>query len=188
MTANRREVAAFFAPVRAGFAAVTPRMVQRLLEISGVSAVIATGIYVFLDPDFPSKPGALPYALGMLLAFAAIIAIQVVTWQRYVRRHVPDAVGGWTVYPGQVALSIACVAVSRLANFVPGLVFGMSGGDPGRRSGRSASPMLADGILLTYGLLLAFSLTAWIVSIPVSDAADETGASAAMLTLMLRLL
>ena len=181
MTANRREIASFFAPVRAAFAGDHAGVAQRLLGIAGVSAVIATAVYVFLDPRFPSRPGALPYALGMLLAFAAIVAVQLVTWRRYVRRHVPDAAGGWTVYPGQVALSIVCVAVSRLAHFVPGLVFGVSGGyQPKRPLGVAHA---GRRILLTYGLLLAFSLTAWVLSIPVSRAADEVGASALTLTL-----
>jgi hypothetical protein len=181
VTANRRELAAWFAPVRAAFDAVTPGAVRGLLGFAGVSAVIATAIYVFLDPQFPGKQGAAEYALGMLIAFGVLVALQLATWRHYVHRHLPEVAGGWTVYPGQVALSIVCVAVSRIAHFVPGLVFGMSGGYEPRRplsvvhAGRRT--------LLFYLWLLAISLTAWATSIPIARAADHAGASAVVLTL-----
>jgi hypothetical protein len=155
--------------------------VRGLLGFAGVSAVIATGIYAFLDPQFPNKPGAAEYALGMLLAFGVLVGLQLVTWRRYVHRHLPEVAGGWSVYPGQVAVSIMCVAVSRIAHFVPGLVFGMSGGYQPRRP--LSVPHAGRRALLSYSWLLAISLTAWAASIPIARAADHAGASAVVLVL-----
>ncbi|MDX6680847.1 MAG: TolB protein, partial [Solirubrobacteraceae bacterium] len=181
VTANRRELAGWFAPVRDAFDAITPGAVRGLLGFAGVSAVIATGIYAFLDPQFPNKPGAAEYALGMLLAFGVLVGLQLVTWRRYVHRHLPEVAGGWSVYPGQVAVSIMCVAVSRIAHFVPGLVFGMSGGYQPRRP--LSVPHAGRRALLSYSWLLAISLTAWAASIPIARAADHAGASAVVLVL-----
>lgn len=178
---NRVELAAWFAPLRAAFAAITPRGARRLLGAAVVSVAATTAVYVFLDPAFPGRPGAGAYAAGMLAGFAVIAANQHLTQRVYINRRVPELAGGWKVYPGQVTVSVLCVLASRLAHFVPGVMFGMSGDYESRRP----LPLehLGRRITLTYGLLLAISLTAWCASIPVAHAAAERGASFGVLML-----
>lgn len=178
---NRAELAGWFAPLRAALARITPRAAGRALGFAGVSVLLATTVYVFLDPRFPNRQGAAPYALGMLAGVAALVTTQLLCARLYVQRHAPDAAGGWVVYPGQVAVSMACVAVSRLANFVPGLLFGMAGDYESRRPLSAAQEAAASTWF--YSVLLVLGLGAWFASIPVADAADGAGAGFVVLAL-----
>ncbi len=131
---HRLELEERSARVRRALARLAPRGAARLLGIAGTSIVAGTAVYVFLDPSFPSRKGALPFALGMLIGITVVTANLVFTWRAYMRRRLPDVDGGWVVYPGQIAVSVLCVAVSRIAHFVPGLMLGMAGDYEPRRA------------------------------------------------------
>ena len=141
----------------------------------------AAFVHVFLNPDFPSAPGSFEFALGMLIGFAVIIANQALTSRRYLARHVPESSGRWAVYPGQIAVSVVCVAISRFGHFVPGVIMGMSG-DYEPRSSLELS-QAARRVVQTVLSLAAISLTAWFASIPVAHAAARPHASSALLVL-----
>jgi len=117
----------------------------------------------------------------MLIGFVVIVANQLLTWRTYIRRHVPAAAGRWSVYPGQIAVSILCVAVSRIGHFVPGVIMGMSGDyEPGTQLELSRA---GHRVLRSVLSLAGISLTAWVVSIPVAHAAARPDASSVILTL-----
>lgn len=101
--------------------------------------------------------------------------------RRFMARRLPGVGGGWVVYAGQIAVLAACVAVSRLAHLAPGLLLGMAGDYESRRPMTPAEDAAAGTV--TYGVRLAVSLTAWVASIPVARAAEETAASSGMLAL-----
>ena len=96
-------------------------------------------------------------------------------------RHLPHVTGRWTVYPGQIAVSALCVTVSRLGHFVPGLMLGISGDfEPSREiTLEHRGRRVAHRVLI----LMVLGLSAWVASIPVSDAAAEPGAGFWLLTL-----
>lgn len=117
----------------------------------------------------------------MLIGFAVVIANAVLTWRIYMRRRLPGVSGGWVVFPGQIAVSILCVCISRAAHFVPGLIMGMSGDYiparplEGHHLGRRTA--------FTAATVVVIALAAWFASIPVAAAAAQPGASFATLTL-----
>lgn len=160
---------------------LTPSRAARLAGYAVTSILAASAVHWFLDPGFPTRAGSAAFALGMLLGIAVVVGNTLVTWRIYMRRRVPGVSGGWTVYPGQIAVAMVCVAVSRVAHFVPGLIMGLTGDfEPERRLelhhlGRRAA--------FTCTVLLVISLGAWLASIPLAAAAAEPGAGFATLTL-----
>lgn len=106
---------------------VGPRRGRRLLGLTATSVVAAAVVHWILDPGFPGRLGAVPFAVGTMLGFAAIVANANLQARAYVRRHVPEASLTWQVFPGQIAFSIVCVLISRLGHLVPGVFFGVAG-------------------------------------------------------------
>jgi Tol biopolymer transport system component len=176
---NRAELASWFGSLSGALSRITPRAEPRVLHLAAVSALLATAIYLFLDPQFPDKPGAAPYAVGMLLGFGVIIANSAISWRLYMALRAPQQQGAWVVYPGQIALSVLCVILSRVAHFIPGVLFGMAGEYEPR--GHMATEHAGRRVLWTYSALATIGLTAWFASIPVAHAAEHEGASFALL-------
>lgn len=178
---NRDEIAGWFAPVRTLVERMTPRGARRLLAIAATSALTGAATLSLLDPTFPQKSFPAAFALGMLVASSVIVMIQALTWRRYIERRAPELSGGWTVYPGQVAVSAICVAVSRIGHFAPGLMFGMHGDYEPR--GRMSLEHAGRRIALTFGALLLIGLVAWVASIPLAHAAARRDAGFVTLAL-----
>ncbi|HEV2776318.1 MAG TPA: hypothetical protein VGV90_12060, partial [Solirubrobacteraceae bacterium] len=178
---NRAELVAFFRPLVNVFAGITPGAARRALGFAGVSALVAAGVYLFLDPRFPNRPGAAPYALGMLIGVGVIITTRLLSARAFMARRLPGIGGGWVVYVGQIAVLAVCVAVSRLAHLAPGLLLGMAGDYESRRPLTPAQDAAANTV--SYGVRLVVSLTAWFASIPVAHASEEVGASSGLLAL-----
>jgi hypothetical protein len=179
---NRATIMAWLAPVRRRFENRAGRVTASLLGLSVTSVVAATVVHVFLEPSFPTGPGNGAFAVGMLIAFAVIVASAHWNWWQYRARHQPTTPAGrWRVYPEQIAVSAVLVAVSRLAHFVPGLMLGKPGNiGSDRELDLETSGPLALGNLLW---LAGISLAAWFISIPVAHAAEHPHASFLTLTL-----
>ena len=182
--ANRRQLAAWVgralrtlgAPAR-----LAPERFRMLLRVSATSVVTAAIVHAFLSPGFPTRPGSGALVLGMLLGWTVVVANTVVTWRWYQRRNLPELAARWHVYPGQAAFCVFCVAVSRLAHFVPGLIMGMTGDC--EWSSEVELEHHANRVVITDTALAIISLAAWAGSIPVGNAAAHPGASFAVLTL-----
>ncbi|MDX6553864.1 MAG: hypothetical protein QOD86_59, partial [Miltoncostaeaceae bacterium] len=176
--ANRLAMAAAFARWTRF---VAPRRGRLLLGLAPVSMAISAIIIGFLNPGFPTAPGSGALALGAFLGIGVIVSALYLAWRAYRRRHLPGGRVAWHVYPGQISFAVTCVLVSRAAHFVPGLIMGMSGDyevksdlDTERR-GRLIY-FLMRGVAIT-------ALAAWLLSIPVGDAAAEPDAAFATLVL-----
>ncbi|MEA2126339.1 MAG: hypothetical protein QOI80_3121 [Solirubrobacteraceae bacterium] len=178
---NRRALSAWLHRLGKRLAWLTPSRGAVLTSFAGTSVAIAAAVHWFLDPGFPSRRGSGAFALGMVLGIATIVTLLVTAWRRSVRQTNPENRLHWHVYPGQILVSIVCVSVSRLAHFVPGLIFGMAGDlephrpltleDNGRATARAGTAMLL------------LSLSAWVLSIPVGRSAAHADASFGLLTL-----
>jgi hypothetical protein len=179
--ANRRRFTRWLASAGRRVRVHVPAPLPRLAKFAAVSALVATAVHAFLNPGFPTRPGSGAFALGMLLGWLVILTNTAVHWRRYIASKLPGTPGRWHLYPGQIAVSAFCVAVSRFAHFVPGLIFGMAGDyEPDRRielehRGRRIARTLSS--------LAAISLLAWVASIPAGNAAERPNATFAVLTL-----
>ena len=141
----------------------------------------STALFAFIDPGFPSKPGALEYLIGMLLGFALVSTIFFSTWKIVLDKLEPESTGRWRVFPPYILLAALLVVMARLAHFLPGVVLGtVAEYEPKHRlSVRTAGIRVA----ITYGVLIAVGVAAWFAWIPVSNAAHHEGASSTTLIL-----
>ena len=146
--------------------ALAPFRRRAVVAFAG-SMLVVSLLYSFLDPTFGWNRGSLATYLGMLgglvlvtLAFDAVAAWYV--WRRHAARAT------FRAYSGGVLLALACVLVSRVAQFQPGYLLGAIAGfafavalserEEGALAARSAVWMLALG------------LVAWALSTPVVHA------------------
>ena len=134
-----------------------------------VIIVIAGLVYSLLDPGF----GFSTYGLTLFVSLAATIAIvtyaydglQAITSTR--RYRTPAAL---KLFPLAIAIAIVCVLVSRLTGFRPGFVYGFVGGMAFLGARQLDDRRKARLVLLAGGCLLAVSLAAWFLAVPVTHA------------------
>jgi Zn-dependent protease len=150
---------------------LAPRKLTGLLSFAGTSVLVASAVHWFLDPGFPSRDGSLEFAIGMTLGFGVLVVNALVRRTEYTHEHHLEGKSGWTVYPGQIAVSVLCVVVSRVAHFVPGLIFGVSGDYEMR--GQVEAADRARSIVSHVTTLIGIAMVAWILSVPVGHAASE---------------
>jgi hypothetical protein len=147
----------------------------------GLGVLASAVLFSFIEPGFPTEPGAPEYLLGMVLGFALVSTVFFTTWRLIIRRLEPDGTGKWEIYPPFILLAAFLVVMARLAHFIPGVVLGtVAEYEPGKKlSTRTAGIRVAT----TYGVLILLGLGAWFAWVPVDHAASHEGASS--LTLIL---
>ena len=147
----------------------------------GLGVIASAALFSFIEPGFPTEPGAPEYLLGMVLGFALVSIVFFSTWRLVLHRLEPDGTGKWELYPPFILLAGFLVIMARLAHFIPGVVLGtVAEYEPAKKlSTRTAGIRVAT----TYGVLMALGLAAWFAWIPVEHSASHEGASS--LTLIL---
>ena len=179
--AHRHELAAAFARAGRSLPALPPAISQHPVALIGASVLGAAAVRMFLNPGFPTGPAAAPLALGMLLGFGVVTANTLVTWRIYAPRWLPDRDGRWHTYGAQLGVGALCVATSRAAHLVPGLIFGQAGDwEPAQRP---SLELRARRVALTQTSMATISLLAWAVSIPIGNLAARPPAGFGVLTL-----
>lgn len=178
---HRAEFQAWLGHARERAHRLLPAPLHSLGQIAAVSVVTATVIHAFLNPGFPTRSGSAAFALGMLLAWVVIVLNTMISWRAYIARHAADTPGRWHVYTGQIGFSMVCVAVSRLAHFIPGLIMGMPGDY--HTEDQLELDHRARRIAWTDCSLAVVSLIAWGLSVPIGNAAARPHASFLVLTL-----
>jgi len=149
-----------------------------LLTLVGFCAVGAL-LYGFLDPSFGFNKGSLALYLGL---FAGLVAVALLAELPMVimLRHPSDR-GRIRVLAGSLAVAVVCVAISRLTGFLPGYLYGLIAAAAFTRQLNRDEE--GKGVLVATLVLLGASVAAWLLWIPVSNAANEPGASMAILVL-----
>ena len=146
----------------------------------GIFAVVAAAIYGFLDPSFGLDTTSL-VLLGAIWAALVIITLAhelIHGWHVQRRKHVPFRL---ETLPLGLVLAAVLVVFSRLAHFQPGYSFGLVCGVlfVGRVEDRDDGRSLAVATTAT----LALAVTAWLVWIPIQDAAVRSHPSVQVLFL-----
>jgi hypothetical protein len=150
------------------------------LTLTG-GVIASAGLFAFIEPGFPTEPGALQYLVGMMIGFALVSVVFFVTWRIVLKRLEPDGEGEWRIFPPYILLAAFLVVMARLAHFIPGVVLGtVAEYEPAKRlSVRTAGIRVA----VTYGALTVLGLAAWFAWVPVEHAAAKEGASSVTLIL-----
>jgi hypothetical protein len=180
---NHETIRRWFARPRAALAFLFGWIpLRRHPAITLVLGVIASALlFSFIEPGFPTEPGALEYLIGMVIGFAVVSFVFFATWRLVLHRLEPEGKGEWKLYPPFILLAAFLVVMARLAHFLPGVVLGtVAEYEPAKKlSTRTAGIRVAT----TYGVLMLLGLAAWFAWIPVEHAATKEGASS--LTLIL---
>ncbi|HJV09042.1 MAG TPA: FGLLP motif-containing membrane protein, partial [Acidimicrobiales bacterium] len=136
-------------------------------------AVVGGVIYSLLSPDFGFNGASLALVIGMTVAVAVITVGFAIPSALHMRRQYGEW-GKLAVLPGSLLVGIICVALSRLLNFQPGYLYGVLAGVVFAR--RLVDRELGRMSALTAVFVLAVSVGAWALRVPVSSAAAEPGA------------
>ena len=114
---NHETISGWFARPRAWWTAATGWIALGGYPLAalGAGVLISTGLYVFVDPHFPGKDGAVEYALGMLLGFALVGLVFFGTWRYVIHRLEPECAGRWRIYPTYILVAAVLVMMARLA-------------------------------------------------------------------------
>ena len=159
---HHTEIRGWFAPVTRGFRAAGKGVDAFWRSPIGIGLflVVSAVLYALLDPAFAVAPESLITLLGLavgIVLVTTLFAIPAVLWHR--RQGDRPAV---EAIPGTLLVAVACVAVSRLADFQPGYLYGLVIGlafarelnprDEGRSGAAAAGLMLTASILSWLGL------------------------------------
>ncbi|OFW60305.1 MAG: hypothetical protein A2133_10100 [Actinobacteria bacterium RBG_16_64_13] len=159
-----------------------PRLSRRWRERAAI-VLVAALIYAFLDPTFGFSGHGVNIFFSLLISVTIVTAAyegtQAVTSSRGFR--IPAAL---KLFPAAIAIAILCVLLSRLSGFTPGYLYGFVGGlaflgaqqPDKRRHGRI--------VLVGATCLLAVSMAAWFLAIPVARAAEAGSGWAAVIQSM----
>jgi hypothetical protein len=147
----------------------------------GLGVLASAALFSFIEPGFPTEPGASQYLLGMVLGFAVVSTVFFSTWRLVLHRLEPNSEGKWELYPPFILLAAFLVIMARLAHFIPGVVLGtVAEYEPAKRLSRRTAGIR---VAITYGVLILVGLGAWFAWIPVEHAASHEGASSLTLVL-----
>jgi hypothetical protein len=143
-----------------------------------IFAVLGAVAYGFLDPGFGLNAASAILFTGMLAAIIlGTLAFEVTSGLYLSRKHAAE--GTLRVLPGTLVVAIVCVLISRLTGFLPGYFYGFIAGFAFQRafSRHEEGRGTAVSALITLGVTMA----AWLVWIPIKEAAVEPGAAAPIL-------
>jgi len=146
----------------------------------GLFFLLGALIYAFLSPGFGFHRSSLALFLGLLTGLVAVTLVAEVPVILYVRKRHGEE-GQIRLLAGSLIVAVVCVAVSRLVHFQPGYLYGII-------AGASFSAAVKDdeqgrGLAVGSAILLAVSIAAWLLWIPVKDAANQPGAGLPILVL-----
>jgi hypothetical protein len=182
LQSNYEEIAGWFRRSRRWRASVQTQLSRAptLLTVVGFGALAAV-IYGFLDPDFGFNRSSAALFLGMAVGLMVISSVFDVARARYL--HSRSGVESRLVlYPIGLGVAVVLVAMSRVAHFTPGYVFGVF-----TALGFVTTPPTAKAEGRALGLasvaLLVIAIGAWVASIPISHAAAHQDPSFLVLTL-----
>ena len=140
---------------------------------------ITAVLYAVLSLDFGLNTQTLVLVLGMFGSIALIIGANELTAALYIRRR-HDRVY-LRVFPGTLAIAVACVAVSRLVGFEPGYLYGLVAGAAFRGSVDDRTQ--GKAVAIASISLLTVSLGAWVGWQFIEPAAAQSGAPIGLLVL-----
>lgn len=143
-------------------------------------AAFAALLYALLDPHLTYDRASLALVIGLFLAILIIIAAFELPAAAYARTRVGGS-ARWRVYPKALAFAALCVAVSRLASFRPGYVYGIVAGYVLAQVGRSTTADAGRSVAFGSVTLLGLSVLAWVAWIPIDRLAAPGTASLAVL-------
>ena len=159
---NRDEIRGWFAPVTRAFHA-TGRSLDSFWRNPlgiGLFLVASAVLYALLDPAVGLSAEALITLGGIAIGIIVVTVIFALPAILFHRRHGDRPV--IEAIPGTLLVGIACVAVSRLADFQPGYLYGLVIGltfareldprDEGRNGAAAAALMLTASVLAWVGL------------------------------------
>jgi hypothetical protein len=159
---NYEEVAGWFA--RGGSLAhkvrdLLARFWQRRVGLI-VFVVVSAVLYGFLSPEFGPTLESGAALIGILLGLALVIAAFELPLAFFYRRRLNDR-GQLRVQPLTVFVGVACVVLSRFADFQPGYLYGLVAGYvftkqlPVRDEGRANAVTAVWMLLISLGAWLA---------------------------------
>ena len=159
---HRDEIRGWFAPLTRGMRSVGSGIGAFWRSPVGIVAflVVSALLYALLDPSFSLSVDGLITIIGILaglVVVAALFSVPAVLWHgRRGNRPVLEAI------PFTLVIAVFCVAISRLADFQPGYLYGLIIGigfartlDPagaGRSGATAAAVMLVSALLAWVGL------------------------------------
>jgi hypothetical protein len=167
LEANYAEVSGWFAFGGRIGAAVRDGLARFWRRRSGliVFVILSAVLYGFLSPEFGPTLESAASLIGILLGLAVVITAFEVPLVLFYRRLLNER-GRLKVQPLTIFVGIACVAISRIADFQPGYLYGLVVGYvfaqslPTRDEGRANA--------LTGVWMLAISLVAWL-ALPIAE-------------------
>jgi hypothetical protein len=145
----------------------------------GLLTLLVSALYGLLSPDFGFDLSSLGLFLAIAAALVIVIAANELTTALYTRRHTGHVY--LRVFPGALFVALVCVAISRLAEFQPGYLYGLVAG-VAVRGGLGKDVEGKSAAVASLGLL-AVSVAAWFAWLPVRDMADSPGASQSLFVL-----
>jgi hypothetical protein len=180
LLANYEEISGWFGGASVGRARETLRRLPGGVVLAGFAAAGAL-LYSQLSPDFGLNRASLSLLLGMFVTLVVVSLIydQARAW--YLRRRFGVGSRLRAQLTGLLA-GMVLVLFSRLANFLPGYVYGVftalvfTRGNPDERQD-------GEGLTVASWVLLTVGVIAWFVWSPVRDAATEEGAAFGLLVL-----
>lgn len=143
-------------------------------------ALVAALLYTALDPDVGANMATFRLLIGLVCAVAITTLVFELPIGFYSRRFCRRACALRT-FPGAMALAVAFVVMSRLANFQPGYLYGLIAGYAAFDGSTSEESEEGRGVVLGVLCLLVLSLGAWLAWIPVNQAAEDGAGFAVLL-------
>ena len=182
---NRREiegwVGRFFTPFRRFSGAVEQRYgavaerrpwIQRVVGPAVI--LLLTGlIYGFLSPDFGINAKSAVLFISMVVGVGGVTYVYAGGEALFTRRRF-GLPAGVKLYAVALAIAVGSVLVSRLMDFQPGFLFGFVASYTLLATGTLDRRQQGQAVLFAAIALLALSLIAWFLVIPLRDARQDS--------------
>jgi hypothetical protein len=139
----------------------------------GAVAAVTVLVYGFLEPGFGLNQESLIVVLGLLVSAVAITYLTE-GGETYLARTRWKQSAGVRIFPVAVLIAAVSVAVSRLGDFQPGVIYGFVGTAVFLRPSTMSEGQQAKMVLLPSVALLALSVTLWLAVTPLRDDGSST--------------
>jgi hypothetical protein len=139
-------------------------------------AVVVGLMYSFLSPSFGANRESLAFAAGLTIGLVVVMLGFELPAALYLNRlHIG---GRLRMFPQSIPIAMGCVAISRFLGFRPGYLYGLTCAYAPDREPTAAQKGRAAA--LGGATVLALSLLAWGVWIPVNDRIDADASFVAL--------